>query len=263
MTIRLRSLRMVNWRSIEDAEIELGEGTPALLYGENEAGKSNVLAAIETFCRLLSKALEQGYTEAGLKFPWYSAIPGQTDPEFGVKLHNPIRHGQDRSSLTGALVNEQGEPSSIRFEVGTDPFGAEGIRKFYGVEIAELEGSIPQRAPSVLRVGDSKSFHEEFLAPGAAVNDYAIDPDGTNVKAALFRCANHSRTDYRARFYDEFRALVRASPFGLPDPIVAYGDQKDIQLLFDERPVEERGRLQAVGAHCRNGRCSCAGHRAH
>lgn len=239
----LKSLHMVDWRSVEDAQIDLGQGIPTLLYGENEAGKSNVLAAIDTFCRLLAFAVNRGLAYPGSTFGWCTPSPGQTDPDTAVRLEHPVRHGSTRAILIGNVVHEQGSLSAVRFDIKADPLPSkkEDIR-LNEVELVSIEGDVPSGAPRVLHLGETRSFHEEFLPDlRSGPASLTVAPDGSGVKSALFRLANHPQNDLRARYHDEFRDLVRGSPFGLPDPVMAFGDAREIQLLFDGQPIEEHG----------------------
>jgi hypothetical protein len=239
---RLRSLRMTDWRSIADAEITLLDGTPTLLYGENDAGKSNVLAAVESFCRLLSRAVADGHTGAGDTFAWVNPAAGMVTPDGAVELSHPIRYGATRAILVGSLLTDTGEQVTVRFDITLDELTPGEDRPTRKVEVAQFDGPVPASPPDVLRVGEGRAFHEEFLPDRRApLASSPVSPDGTGAKLALFRCANHHRTDVRARFREDFKQLVDSSPFDLPELIVAVGDRLEIQVLVGDRPIEERG----------------------
>jgi recombinational DNA repair ATPase RecF len=43
----LASLKISRFRSVEEAEIEFSPGMPVVLFGQNNAGKSNIIRALE------------------------------------------------------------------------------------------------------------------------------------------------------------------------------------------------------------------------
>lgn len=239
---RLRSLRMTDWRSIADAEIALLDGAPTLLYGENDAGKSNILAGVESFCRLLSRAVADGHTRAGDTFAWVDRVPGMVPPDGAVELSHPIRYGATLAVLVGSLLTDTGEHATVRFDITLDAVTSGEDRPTRKVQVAQFDGRVPEPPPEVLRVGEGRAFHEEFLPDRRApLASWPVLPDGTGAKLALFRCANHVRTDLRTRFREDFKQLVDSSPFDLPEPIVAVGDRLEILVLVGDRPIEERG----------------------
>lgn len=245
--IRLHKLRMTDWRSIVDTEIVIGDGAPTLLYGENDAGKSNILAAIEAFCRLFSHAVSEGLTKHGEYFSWTERVAGGTSAEGVVQLSHPIRYGVTRATLAGELVDAAGHAVSARFDITLEPAQLDVDRTTYKVQIAQFDSAAVEHLPDVLRVGEGRSFHTEFLpqqslaAASSSITPDTIAPDGTGAKLALFRCANHVKPEVRGRFNHVFKQLVNSSPFDLPEPIVAIGDRLEIQVLIGDRPVEERG----------------------
>lgn len=240
--MRLSRLRLVDWRSVADAEIALLDGTPTLLYGENDAGKSNLLAGVETFCKLLAYAVSTGRMRAGESFGWVEHAPGQMPDLDAIELAHPVRYGAARASLRGTLIGGSEVTTFVSFDITLETSFASEERTVFRVEVAQVVGPAPTRAPTVLRVGEGRAFREEFLPDrNSARLRGQVSPDGEGAKLALFQCANHARPDMRARFYEEFRGMIRASPYALPDPIIAVGEAHDIQVLLDGNPIEHRG----------------------
>jgi len=232
---------MTNWRSIADAEIVLHDGAPTLLYGDNDAGKSNVLAGVEAFCRLASHAVTRGHVRAGDSFGWVEHTSGAA-PDDVLELGHPIRYGTTRATLAGSLVNDEGVECTLRFDITLDPYAADEDRPVRTVEVVAIDGSAPVALRPALRIGEGRTFHEEFLPDRRSTGpDAQVAPDGAGVKLALFRCANHVRPELRARFHVDFKRMVESSPFALPEPLVAVGQHLEIQILLGEGPIEHRG----------------------
>lgn len=66
--MRLDNLTIEGFRSIKYLELtkeHLGHGPVVVLYGKNGAGKSNILAAVQTFFKLLGYAIESGEQAPG------------------------------------------------------------------------------------------------------------------------------------------------------------------------------------------------------
>ena len=48
--MRIEKIRIQKYRSIDDVIITFPEGKPLVLFGPNNAGKSNILSAINRLC---------------------------------------------------------------------------------------------------------------------------------------------------------------------------------------------------------------------
>ncbi len=71
--MRLEEIRIRNYRSIEDVTVRFPSNCPVILFGQNNAGKSNILSAINTFL--------------GEKFPLYQDI---ADSDYREGNREPI-----------------------------------------------------------------------------------------------------------------------------------------------------------------------------
>lgn len=249
MPPRLSKIRITDWRSVGDIEFEILHDVPTLLYGENNAGKSNILAAVEAFCTLLSYALANGHTRTGDTFGWTEHQTGLIPTERRVILAHPIRYDAPRAILVGELLNDTGEKTTLRFDITREQIHSGGDEDLYRkIEVTQFDGSIPNRAPTVLRIGEGRTFHAEFLPSqwsGKTFSTETVFANGKGIKLALFQCANHTNAKYRARFYDVFRDLLQDSPFALPAPVIAlgnsFGNSLELLLLLDDHPIEEYG----------------------
>lgn len=71
--MRLEEIRIRNYRSIKDVTVRFPSNCPVILFGQNNAGKSNILSAINTFL--------------GEKFPLYQDI---ADSDYRAGSREPI-----------------------------------------------------------------------------------------------------------------------------------------------------------------------------
>lgn len=120
--MRFTSFSVEGFRSIKKLELterELGHGPVVVLYGKNGAGKSNILAAMQVFWRLLGLAVQQDPLPSG---------PMQVGAELGP--------ADVRCGAPGA---------SMRFKatvVFDEPLDCAGLR------VHELTGDIRVHAPA-------------------------------------------------------------------------------------------------------------------
>lgn len=240
MTARLKTLRMKNWRSIADAELSLVDGAPTLLYGENDAGKSNVIAAVETFYKLLAFVKDSSADPTGESFDWVEFNPHQIPPEGAIALEHPIHYKETSAILEGVLSSEQGEQTTVSFEISTERRNPDSDDARFVLKVLKVAGPFLFHPPRALRLGERRGFQAELL-PAPRAPELALAPDGGGVKLALFRCANSAHKAMRERYYGEFRELVKASPAHLPEPVVVVGDDSDIRIHLGDAPVEHHG----------------------
>ena len=71
--MQLKEINIQNYRSIKDITIKFPDGKPVILFGENNAGKSNILSALDVFL--------------GKKYPLYLDI---TDSDYRKGTKEPI-----------------------------------------------------------------------------------------------------------------------------------------------------------------------------
>jgi len=236
--MKLQSLHLTDWRSIPNAELHFEQGVPALFYGENDAGKSNLLAGVEAFGQLFSALVATG-VGAGGNLYWFEHQPGQAPSDDAFELAHPVRHGTTHATLTGTLLDTRGRQLTVQFVITNDLEPDDRSKRV--VQVERVDGRLPKAPLRVVRIGEGRSWHEEFLSRAAGSDvDVLVEPNGLDTKLALFRYANHTRVDRRSRF-ESFQRLVSQSPFGIPAPTLALGDALDIQILIEDRPVEERG----------------------
>jgi hypothetical protein len=132
LPIRITQLRIENFRSIQSMTLEEADlGPVVVLYGKNGAGKSNILAAMERFWRVLGLAMQMGY-------------PPET----------PYVLDQLEKVLTREDVYRVGLAGRIRLGVRI-VFNVEPLKfgDFYATEIdIQLLVEIPRSIPAMLHV---------------------------------------------------------------------------------------------------------------
>lgn len=234
----IRTLSAKNYRTLKDLSVE---NLPdlVLLYGENEAGKSNVLSAIRTFFELLYLAWEQeGLHE---KFEW-----SPQEDAFVQNTPKNISYGEAAYELAAGL-SARGQTFSFRFEV--TPYRVRVLDAIGpGGRIQRSDGSNEsgwKALEEAIRGGFSvceaeRRFRPEWLS--VSDTDSGAHPNRDNLKSVLFAAANSMEASLRHLFQEGFQGRAVSGTFAeMAPPTPALGTNREIALLLEGKPAEARG----------------------
>lgn len=87
---------------------------------------------------------------------------------------------------------------------------------------------------------EARTWSTEWMASGTEAVTW-IDPHGANLKAALFRLANHPSRPEHERFDVQIATMVDQFPTGIGRPRMAVGSQNRIQVMIGDHEVEHLG----------------------
>lgn len=264
MTIQLIDFRARDFRSLANVTIkELPQ--VVLLYGKNSVGKSNLIQAVDVWFRLLRHfaKLHQTEDEADVRLGTGETLNlgniATSQNSLGAPYHDLLRYGQSSFELEGRL-RLSGEEEEYEYKFGF-AVRAQPSSGAVTAEVKETEwpGSRqPGEEPiswtdptlKVLRRGlrrawiqikAERGFQREWLPTSQREGEAAFEGDGSGLKSALFDAANGVHADRRRLYREIFVSLVCDQVLSLPEPLAVVGPDKDLQLLFDEHPVEHLG----------------------
>ncbi len=203
---KLRSIWAKNFRSIRELRLD-DLPDVVVLFGENEAGKSNLLLAVSTLVQMLQ---ELGPDSLHLSERVHCVRGNST---LLGSLNGSIRNGESQLELGG------------RFELSGESYTFTCRYRDGELQIIQAEwpeGSSPNtqcdvflRLQSFLKCGviavsGQRQLSTEYLS---AEPPKAVDSHGHNLKEHLFRSANHPVPDLRSRYHEHFLKMVRGGPY--------------------------------------------------
>jgi energy-coupling factor transporter ATP-binding protein EcfA2 len=238
----IRSFKARNFRTL--VELELDDlPNLVLLYGPNEAGKSNLVRAMQRALSTLGRFSPEDIYEGSrlrldeLETAEYrrefqlDVTKGNNDIELAVTLDNAEGSGHfslslSESSITLGQVIVQGsrldQPSS-RYD---DHYRLLSSLSQCGFAICESE----------------RRFLRETLTFEAATSSGFSHPNGDNLKSVLFEAANSPDSKLRGKFRERFLPLCSSGPFkGVGAPTPALNKSREVSLLVEDLPIECRG----------------------
>jgi hypothetical protein len=218
----LTEFRVSGYKSLYDCTIT--DLQPInVFHGDNNVGKSNILEALELFCRVLkgdrSPPLADAFAwgEEAINLQGLVTLPGKdtlkVEVDFNQAHVSPV---QAHVSPAPVLVN--GAPQHPQALSGI--FGS--ALDFY-------------RIPARRRLETEQETQPEL----------PLDPTGTNLKERLFWASVSQDPDERKAFYNVLRPLFAESPLALGtlQPVAAPGGPYNLQIETPTRsvPLEQMG----------------------
>lgn len=269
--ILIKKLRAQNFRSLANVMLE-NLPSVVLLYGENDAGKSNILNALGAWfalCQAIGHPSAGGARRlhGGFQERWNDARATEV---LGPRWESLFRHDKPLFEIEAQLeVREDPEALLYTFHVGVRRW-QEGTPTQHGVDVGietalwpvfgdvrrnqegKVQPSIPADAVPVLalekalahpwmKFSAERRFDPEAWVGGSSDAPFPLlNPAGSNLKQYLFRAANSKDPDQRDAF-ERFVSLTGGDPFQLPRPLVAIEENSRLDLLFDKESIEDRG----------------------
>ena len=187
-----------------------------VFHGDNNVGKSNILEALELFCRVLKGDRSKPSADA---FSW----------------------GEDAMNLEGLLTPL--DKGSLKVKVQFD--------RAHDMAAPVLVNEAPQNPQALPRVFDSAlDFYRiparrRLEVEQETQSEQPLDPTGTNLKERLFWASVSQDPEERKAFYNVLRPLFAESPLALGtlQPVAAPGGPYNLQIETPTRsvPLEQMG----------------------
>jgi len=187
-----------------------------VFHGDNNVGKSNILEALELFCRVLEGDLSRPPADA---FAW-----GENAMRLEIFLTQP----GEGAAIAKIRFDRAEEKGTIQFESVGAAWSGFPQPDFY---------SPPDfyRIPARRRIETEQGTQSEQL----------LDPAGTNLKERLFWASVSQDPEERKAFYNVLRPLFAESPLelGTLQPVAAPGGPYNLQIETPARsvPLEQMG----------------------
>jgi hypothetical protein len=244
--MRLTRFHVTDYRSIHELTLE-DIPDVVVLYGNNDAGKSNVLEAIGTWFSTVRRLLSDGRLSRDKQTELSDSALREA---LGPKSGSMFRHGQIQCIVGGTVEIDEGTWSAqfhyLRLDEGVLVTVAEIA--FNGRVGAAPDAALPGPAVDRLRnhswlcISARRRLDIEFLPTGASENGSGpVDPDAADLKLRLFRAARGTNPAGRRLFKDRVVPIVTGPPLNLPAPDPRVGSEGELALYLDEHPLEERG----------------------
>lgn len=265
----ISEFRAQNFRSLGDVHLQ-GLGNVVLLYGENNAGKSNVLRAVGAFLRVLDHMLDE--VTSGQPLYWAEgAVPahrferkvaerllgGHAEAQFkdgatsaelsGVLKVTPNGHGAAEVGFTLQLALRERSrdpnedyPLDIRLLVSGSWPGVEKSAESIPASNPVLLALRTKLRKGWMRIGADRRYHEELLgATGSEEEEVPIQSNGEGLLTRLFRAYAGVDLDNLALFNDRFVPLLKGI-FDIGTPRVAMREST-LALWIGRRAVQDYG----------------------
>lgn len=185
-----------------------------VFHGENNVGKSNVLEALELFCRALQGDRSSPSTAS---FSW----------------------GEAKIELQGQFALPGGEPVDAQVQfTKTKP---EGTMSVNGAKRAGPLSPTISSSLHLYRIPARRRLEVEHKTQA----EQPLDPEGANLKERLFWASVSQDPEERKAFYSVLRPLFAESPLALGtlQPVASPGGPYDLQMETMTRsiPLEHMG----------------------
>ena len=263
--MRITSFAARNYRSLFDVHMEKIPSL-VLLYGDNDAGKSNLIEAIGSWIWALQElcAAAPGHRGNERLYQGHEDFwsEGTAKRLLGERYLELFTHEKSQLELEGTLRIHEGSRPSEKQEYS---FGlrlsreAEAAIKctvlcaiWPGGRRVEKRSEMPQEHLDMLRralrhpwqrVAASRELNRDEMLPvrTAADQDTRLDPTGSNLKLRLFLAANAIDPELRRVYRDGFLPLVQNGPFRLPEASSAMDYGGRIELLLGDHAADQHG----------------------
>lgn len=239
--VYLREFRATNFRSLKEVHLK---DLPdlVLFYGHNEAGKSNVLRALQRGLAVLSSFPPEEVFE-GSEFSFDDEQLRSHQRQF----RQDVTRGESSLELAISLQSNQGSGYfSIHMTEDSITFGQVLVGQVRVSQPVSRFDSHFELLSSLTRCGFAiceaeRRFLREVLTfeGGGPVRAH---PNGDNLKSVLFEAANSTNAEMRRRYRDIFLPRCSSGPFqDIEGPSPAIGSERELALLVEEQPIECRG----------------------
>jgi hypothetical protein len=239
--VYVREFRATNFRSLRNLHLaDLPD--LVLLYGQNEAGKSNVLRALQRGLAILSS------------FPPEQIFEGSEFEFDNEELRTHQRRFREdvtrrESALELALTLESSAGSgqfSIRVTENSITLGQVIVGSVRVHQpISRFDSSFAlltllTQAGFAICEAERRFLREILTFEGGG--PVQAHPNGDNLKSVLFEAANSTDAELRRQYRETFLPRCSSGPFqGIEGPSPAIGLDRELALLVEEQPIECRG----------------------
>lgn len=264
----ISEFRAQNFRSLGDVHLQ-GLSKVVLLYGENNAGKSNVLRAVGAFLRLLDRmlnveALGQSLYLAEREAPIHrferkvagELLGGHVEAQFkdgttsaelsGVLKVAPNGHGTAEVGFTLRLTlrersrdPDEDYPLDVKLLVSGAWPGVEQGAESIPASSPVLRALRTKLRKGWMRIGADRRYHEELLGATGREEEVAIQSNGEGLLTRLFRAYAGVDLDKLALFNDRFVPMLkRIFDVGMPRAAMR---EPALALWLGNRAVQDYG----------------------